>query len=47
VFGDALGGWDQARLGMHLETERSSELRDVLAGRDSASLEMHLEAEIM
>ena len=32
---------------MHLETVRSSELRDVLAGRDSASLEMHLEAEIM
>jgi len=33
-------------LEMHLETERSSELRDALGGRDRASLEMHLYTEI-
>jgi hypothetical protein len=27
VFGDALDGWDRARLEKLLETERSSELR--------------------
>jgi len=45
MFGDARGGCDRARLEMHLETERLSELRDVLGGRNWASLEMHLETE--
>jgi len=43
---DALGDWDQVNSEMHLETERSSELRDALGGSDSVSLEMHLEAKI-
>jgi len=30
---------------MHMETERSNELRESLGGRDRASLEMHLGTE--
>ena len=31
---DVLGGWDRASFEMHLETEKSSQLRDALRGHD-------------
>jgi len=34
VLRDILGGRDRESLEMHLETERSSELRDALGSRD-------------
>jgi len=30
----SLGGWDRASMELHLETKRSSELRDMPRGRD-------------
>jgi len=45
LLDDVLGGRDRARLEIHLDTDRSSELRDALGGTDRASLEIHVETE--